>query len=422
MRRVVVTGLGLVTPLGVGVTHAWKQLLEGRSGVKRIERFDVSDLPSKIAGQVARGTAAGALDADQFIPPREQRRLDEFILFAVAASHEALRDAGWAPEAAEARERTGVAIGSGIGGLPLIYETSLRLHEGGPRRISPFFIPGTIANEASGAVAIKYGFGGPNHCVVTACATGAHAIGDAARMIALDDADVMLAGGCEAALSRLCVGGFAIMRALSTGFNDTPEAASRPWDRTRDGFVLGEGAGVVVLEELEHARKRGARIYAELVGYGLSGDAYHMTAPAPDGAGAARAMQSALKRAQVNTDDVDYICAHATSTPVGDPIEIAAIRRVFGNAASGVSISASKSATGHMLGAAGAVAAIFSVLALRDQVAPPTLNLHEPDTDCDLDLVPRVAKPRRIRHALTNAFAFGGANAALLFAAPDQRP
>jgi 3-oxoacyl-[acyl-carrier-protein] synthase II len=418
MRRVVVTGLGLVTPVGVGVEPAWSHLLAAKSGIRRITEFDVSDLPSQIAGIVPRGKGVGELDADAIIPPREQRRYSEFILYALAASAQALRDAGWEPTDAHARERTGVAIGSGIGGLPLIDETGARLRAMGPRRISPFFIPGSIVNEAAGAVAIRYGFGGPNHAVATACATGAHSLGDASRMIALGDAEVMVAGGTEGALSRLTIAGFAIMRALSSGYNEHPEQASRPWDRARDGFVLGEGAAIMVLEEREHALQRGARIYAELLGYGWSGDAFHMTAPAPDGAGAARAMRAALQRAALDPSEIDFISAHATSTPIGDPIEIKSIRGVFGSAAEKLSVFASKSATGHMLGAAGAAAAVFSVLALRDQVAPPTLNLHDPDDGCDLDLTPLQAKPRPIRNVLTNAFAFGGANAALVFGHP----
>jgi 3-oxoacyl-[acyl-carrier-protein] synthase II len=414
MRRVVVTGLGLVSPLGVGVEHVWSRLLAGDSGVTTITAFDTSDLPVKIAGSVPRGAAAGQLDPNAYVVPKEQRRIADFILYAIAASTEALADAGWSPTGAPSRERTGVAIGSGIGGLPFIEETAARLREHGPRRISPYFIPGTIVNEAAGAVAIRYGFAGPNHAVATACATGSHAIGDAARMIALDDADVMVAGGSEAALARLTLAGFAVIRALSTR-NDRPSEASRPWDRDRDGFVLGEGAGIVVLEELSHAQRRGAHIYGELLGYGLSGDAYHATAPAPDGGGAIRAMRAALSRARLDPSAIDYINAHATSTDLGDPIEVRAVKSVFGAAAQQVSMSSTKSATGHLLGAAGSVEAIFSLLALRDQVAPPTLNLHQPSPDCDLDLVPLVAKPRRIRHVLSNSFAFGGANVALVF-------
>lgn len=411
MRRVVVTGLGLVTPLGVGVKVVWERLLAGRSGVRRIESLNVDDLPSKIAGIVPRGTGVGELDAAAIASVPEQRRIGDFILYALAAAQEAIADAGISRD----DERTGVAIGSGIGGLPMIEESAARLREGGPRRVSPFFVPGALVNEASAAVSIRYGFRGPNHAVATACTTGAHALGDAARMIALDDADVMIAGGTESSISRLALAGFTVMRALSTSFNDDPAAASRPWDEDRDGFVLGEGAGVVVLEERDRALRRGATIYGELVGYGLSGDAHHVAAPAPDGRGAILAMRAALRRAGLGPDEIDYVCAHATSTPVGDPIELRAIREVFGASAERVSISATKSATGHLLGAAGAVQAIFGLLAMRDQVAPPTLNLHRPSDGCDLDLVPREAKPRRIEHVLSNSFAFGGANATLVF-------
>ncbi len=415
MRRVVVTGLGLVTPLGVGVEHTWTSLLAGRSGVRRIEHFDVSDLPSKIAGQVPRGTASHEYDPLRVASAKEQRRMDEFMSFALLAADEAVRDAGLGQLGDAERERVGVLIGSGIGGLPRIAENALLLHQGGPRRISPYFIPGSLINEASGAASIRYGFRGPNHAVVTACATGAHALGDAARLIALDDADVMLAGGTEAATCRLTVAGFAIMRAVSTAYNDRPSEASRPWDRARDGFVIGEGAGMVILEERERALKRGATIYAELLGYGMSGDAYHLSAPDPVGDGARRAMQAALKRAQLDPTAIDYVNAHATSTPVGDPVEVTAVTTLFGEHARALSMSSTKSATGHLLGAAGAVEAIFSVLSLRDQVAPPTLNLTEPDVGLELDLVPREAKPRAIRYALSNSFGFGGTNAALVF-------
>jgi 3-oxoacyl-[acyl-carrier-protein] synthase II len=418
MRRVVVTGLGAVTPLGAGVMPSWRAVLDGRSGIRAITGIDVADLPCRIAGQVPeRGDAAfGAVfDADAVVPPKDQRKMDRFILLALAAAEEAVSDAGWRPADAEAQERTGVLIGSGIGGLPGLAETALTLHEKGPRRISPFFVPSMLINLASGHVSIRYGFRGPNHAVVTACATGAHAIGDAARLIAMDDADVMLAGGSEAALCRLGLAGFCAARAMSTGFNDDPARASRPWDRDRDGFVMGEGAGVLVLEELEHARRRGAKIYAEVTGYGLSGDAYHITSPAEDGNGAFRAMRAALKRAGLAPEEVDYVNAHATSTPAGDPVEIAAVKRLFGPAAAGLSMSSTKSATGHLLGAAGAVEAIFAILALRDQVAPPTINLDAPSEGCDLDLVPLRPKERRIRHVLSNSFGFGGTNAALVF-------
>ena len=412
MRRVVVTGLGLVTPLGVGVETVWSRLIEGRSGLSAITAFDVSDLPCKVAGQVPRGaTSDGSFDPDAYIPPKDQRKMDTFIQFAMAAALEAVTDAGWMPESEEERERTGVLIGSGIGGLQGIYEASVLLHEKGPRRVSPFFIPACLINLASGHVSIRFGFKGPNHSVVTACSTGAHAIGDAARLIALEDADVMIAGGAESTISRLGVAGFAAARALSTGFNDTPERASRPWDRDRDGFVMGEGAGILVLEELEHARRRGAKIYAEVLGYGLSGDAYHITAPSEDGSGAYRAMQAALKRAKLAPEDIDYINAHGTSTPLGDEIELGAVKRLFGEHAYKLSMSSTKSAIGHLLGAAGSVEAIFSILALRDGIAPPTLNLDNPSPGCDIDLVPHKARKRPIRAALSNSFGFGGTNA-----------
>src|SRR5512132_1177465 len=372
MRRVVVTGRGLVSPLGCGVGVNWERLIAGRSGIRAIQSFDVSDLPAKVAGQVPPGeTANGGFNADDWVPPKEQRRMDTFIVYAMAATEEAVDNAGWKPDGEEERIRTGVLIGSGIGGLPEIANGAALLERGQVRRLSPFFIPAALINLASGHVSIKYGFRGPNHSVVTACATGAHAIGDAARMIMWDDADVMIAGGTEAAICRLGVAGFAAARALSTNFNDTPERASRPWDRDRDGFVMGEGAGVVVLEELEHAKKRGARIHAELIGYGLSGDAYHITAPSEDGDGAFRAMDAALKRARLNPEDIDYVNAHGTSTPLGDEIELGAIKRLFGPAAYKISMSSTKSAIGHLLGAAGSVEAIYSILSIRDQVVPP---------------------------------------------------
>jgi 3-oxoacyl-[acyl-carrier-protein] synthase II len=405
----------LVTPLGVGVDRVWAELLQGASGVRRIESFDTSDLPAKIAGQVPRGPLSeGGFTADDYLSSKEQRRVDDFIIFAVAAAQHAVEDAGWIKPVDAELERTGVMIGSGIGGLQGIAENAVKLEQQGPRRISPFFIPGSLINEASGAVSIRYGFRGPNHAVVTACATGAHAIGDAARLIELGDADVMVAGGAEAANCRLTVAGFAVMRALSTGFNDEPGRACRPWDRDRDGFVLGEGAGMLVLEELEHARRRGAKIYGEVLGYGLSGDAFHISAPEASGDGARRAMAAALKRARLEPSDIDYINAHATSTPVGDPVEIAAVKTLFGPAAAQLSMSSTKSSTGHLLGAAGAVEAIFTLLALRDQIAPATLNLDNPSEGCDLDLVPLRAKPRTIRYALSNSFGFGGTNAALV--------
>ncbi|MEQ8396835.1 beta-ketoacyl-ACP synthase II [Thalassobaculum sp.] len=421
MRRVVVTGLGLVTPLGCGAGHNWDRLTAGQSGVRSIDGFDVSDLPAKIAGLVPSGKLAdGGFDPDEWLEPKEQRKIDRFILYGIAAAHQAVVDSGWQPEDEESRCRTGVMIGSGIGGLSTIYEASLVLIERGPRRISPFFIPSALINLISGQVSIRFGFKGPNHAVVTACATGAHAIGDAARLIALDDADVMVAGGAEAAVSRLGVAGFAASRALSTDFNDTPEKASRPWDEGRDGFVMGEGAGVVVLEEYEHAKRRGATIYAEVVGYGLSGDAHHITAPADDGDGGFRAMTAALKRAGMSPDDIDYVNAHGTSTPLGDAIEFGAIKRLFGDAAGKISMSSTKSAIGHLLGAAGAVEAIYSVLAIRHQMVPPTLNLDRPSEGLEgIDLVPHTAKARPVRAALSNSFGFGGTNASLIFAKTD---
>ncbi|RYZ04065.1 MAG: beta-ketoacyl-[acyl-carrier-protein] synthase II [Myxococcales bacterium] len=415
MRRVVVTGLGLVSPLGIGVGRVWSSLLAGRSGISRIEHFDVSDLPTKIAGQVPRGTAPHEFDPERYVEKKELRRLDDFMLFALGAAEEAITDAGWKTTDERELERTGVLIGSGIGGLPSIAENAVKLHESGPRRISPYFIPGSLINEASGVVSIKYGYRGPNHAVVTACATGAHALGDAARLIALDDADVMIAGGTEAATCRLTLAGFSIMRAISTSFNDRPAEASRPWDRQRDGFVIGEGAGVVVLEELEHAKRRGATIYGELIGYGLAGDAHHVSAPDPSGSGPRRAMQAALTRARLNASDIGYVNAHATSTPVGDPVELRAVRDLFGPHTAQLSMSSTKSATGHLLGGAGAVEAIFTLLALRDGALPPTLNLNETDEAYELDLVPREAKQKPLRYALSNSFGFGGTNAALVF-------
>jgi len=416
MKRVVVTGIGLVTPLGVGYETNWKRLIAGESGITSIQRFDVSDLPVKIAGQVPIG-GDGLFDAERWVPAKDRRKMDDFIVFAIAAAAGAVEDSGWMPEREEDLERTGVMIGSGIGGLPGIYESSITLHEKGPRRVSPFFIPSTLINLASGHVSIRYGFKGPNHSAVTACATGAHAIGDAARLIQFDDADVMVAGGAEAAICRLGIAGFHASRALSTGFNDQPRAASRPWDRDRDGFVMGEGAGVVVLEELEHAKARGAKIYGEIVGYGLSGDAHHVTAPAPDGGGGFRAMRGALKRAKIAPDAIDYVNAHGTSTPLGDEIELGAVKRLFGDHAYKLSMSSTKSAIGHLLGAAGAVEAIYSILAIRDQVVPPTLNLDNPSEGCDIDLVSHEAKERPVRTVMSNSFGFGGTNATLVFTA-----
>ncbi|WP_374449789.1 beta-ketoacyl-ACP synthase II, partial [Stella sp.] len=404
------------TPLGVGVEHNWKRLIAGDSGLNAIQSFDVSDLPAKVAGQVPRGeTANGHFNPDDWVPSKDQRKMDQFIIYALAAGVQAVQDAGWEPEDEEERERTGVMIGSGIGGLPGIEEGALTLRDRGPRRISPFFIPACLINLASGHLSIRYGFRGPNHAVVTACSTGAHAIGDASRLIAWGDADVMVAGGAEAAVCRLGIAGFAAARALSTGFNDTPERASRPWDRDRDGFVMGEGAGCVVLEEYEHAKKRGAKIYAEIRGYGMSGDAYHVTAPPEDGNGGFRAMRNALKSANLDVSDIDYVNAHGTSTPLGDEIELGAVKRLFGAHAYKLSMSSTKSAIGHLLGAAGTVEAIYSILAIRDGVVPPTRNLDNPSEGCDLDLVPHQAKERRVRYALSNSFGFGGTNASLVF-------
>jgi 3-oxoacyl-[acyl-carrier-protein] synthase II len=419
MRRVVVTGMGLVTPLGIGLERNWRSLTEGGSGVRTICSFEVSDLPAKIAAQVPNGdTALGLFNADDWVPPKDQRKMDGFIIFALAAAAQAVEDAGWLPESEEARERTGVMIGSGIGGLPGITEGALTLHERGPRRLSPFFIPANLINLASGHVSIRYGFTGPNHAVVTACSSGAHAIGDAARLIMLDDADVMVCGGTEAAICRLGLAGFAAARALSTGFNDDPPRASRPWDCARDGFVMGEGAGILVLEEYYHARQRGAKIYAEVIGYGMSSDAFHLTAPAEDGKGAYRSMRNALKRAGLAPEKIDYINAHGTSTPLGDEVELGAVKRLFGEHAYELSMSSTKSAIGHLLGAAGSVEAIFSILAIRDGVVPPTLNLENPSPSCDIDLVAKQAKERKVEYALSNSFGFGGTNASLIFAGP----
>ena len=417
MRRVVVTGLGMVTPLACGVEATWRRLLAGDSGAARVEDFDVSDLPCQIAAQVPRGRGSEALNPDDWMDPKEQRRVDDFIIYGMSAATQALRDANWAPETYEQQIETGVLIGSGIGGLGGIYDASITLHEKGPRRISPFFIPGRLINLVSGQVSIAHSLKGPNHSVVTACSTGAHALGDAGRLIALGDANVMVAGGAESAVNRLSLAGFAACRALSTGFNDRPAQASRPYDRDRDGFVMGEGAGCVVLEELEHARARGARIIAELVGYGLSGDAYHITSPDPDGDGAFRSMSAASTRAGMSVEEIDYINAHGTSTPVGDEIELHAVERLLGNSAGKTTMSSTKSSIGHLLGAAGAVEAIFSILAIRDQIAPPTLNLDNPSVETAIDLAPHKARKRPIRAALSNSFGFGGTNASLIFRA-----
>lgn len=415
MRRVVVTGIGLVTPLASGVEETWSRLIAGESGAGPIARFDASDLACRIACEVPLGEGAGLFDADDHVPPKDQRKVDRFIVFGIAAARQAVEDAGWTPTDEESLERTGVLLGSGIGGLESIENSAVTLHERGPRRVSPFFIPSALINLLSGHVSIRFGFKGPNHAVVTACATGAHAIGDAARIIELGDADVMVAGGAEAAICRLGVAGFAASKALSTAFNNEPTRASRPWDRARDGFVMGEGAGVVILEELGHAKARGARIYAELKGYGLSGDAHHITAPADDGDGGFRAMMMALERAGMNFGDVDYINAHGTSTPLGDEIELGAVKRLFGAAAYELSMSSTKSAIGHLLGAAGAVEAVFGILAMNEGVVPPTLNLDDPSDGCDLDLVPRQARERPVNAVLSNSFGFGGTNATLVF-------
>jgi len=422
MRRVVITGLGMVTPLGWGVEHTWKALLAGKSGANRISAFDPTDYACKIACEVPRvdGRGGGSpdmpgvYDPDKTMSPRDQRRVDDFILYGMAAVDEAVRDADWMPEDEHERERTGVIIGSGIGGLSTIADTAVELHEKGPRRVSPFFIPSALINLASGQASIRYGFKGPNHAVVTACATGAHAVGDASRLIMYGDADVMIAGGAEAAVCKIGIAGFIACRAMSTNFNDTPEKGSRPYDKDRDGFVMGEGAGALVLEEYEHAKARGAKIYAEVVGYGLAGDAYHITSPADDGDGGFRAMQAAIGHAGIDPSDIDYINAHGTSTPVGDEIELGAVERLLGQAAGKTAMSSTKSAIGHLLGAAGAVEAIFSVLAIRDQIAPPTINLDNPSVETAIDLVPHKAKPMAIQYALSNSFGFGGTNASII--------
>ncbi|MDE2005794.1 MAG: beta-ketoacyl-ACP synthase II [Rhodospirillales bacterium] len=416
MRRVVVTGMGIVCPLGLGVEHVWRRLIAGHSGIGAITAFDPKDLPTKVAGQVPAGTrATGGLDINEWIPVKDQKKMDRFIHMALVAATEAVEDSGWQPETEDDRCATGVMIGSGIGGLETIYEASATVGAGKARRLSPFFIPSALANLASGHVSIKYGFKGPNHCVVTACATGVHAIGDAARLIMLGDADVMVAGGTEATVCEIGIAGFCASRALSTAFNDTPEAASRPWDKDRDGFVMGEGAGVVILEEYEHAKARGAKIYGEVAGYGMSGDAYHITAPAEHHDGAYRSMRAALRNGRLTPDQVQYVNAHGTSTPLGDDLELEAVEKLFGDAAKGIAMSSTKSATGHLLGAAGAIEAIFSILAVRDNVAPPTLNLHSPSRASAIDRVPLAAQERRIRVALSNSFGFGGTNASILF-------
>lgn len=405
----------MVTPLGSGVDATWSRLVEGQSGANKITDFQVDDLACRIACQIPRGDGSnGTFNADEWMEPKEQRKVDPFIVYAVAASTMALRDSGWEPKTYEDQCATGVLIGSGIGGIGGIYEASATLIERGPRRISPFFIPGRLINLAGGYVSIEHGLKGPNHAVVTACSTGAHAIGDAARLIALGDADVMVAGGTESPINRLSIAGFAACRALSTNFNEDPTRASRPYDKDRDGFVMGEGAGVVVLEEYEHAKARGAKIYAEVIGYGLSGDAYHITSPSEDGDGAYRCMSAAIKRAGIQVSEIDYVNAHGTSTPLGDEIELKAIERIVGNAADKLTMSSTKSAIGHLLGAAGAVEAIFSVLAIRDGIAPPTVNLDNPSVETAIDLVPKKAKRKEINVALSNSFGFGGTNASLI--------
>lgn len=422
MRRVVVTGMGMVSPLGVGVRRNWDSITAGRSGIRKIDHFDASAMASQVAGLIPKtedeNPQDGAFNVNLYVPPKEQRKIDPFISYGLAAAAEAVEESGWVPQSDEERERTGVLIGSGIGGLTAMYESSITLKERGPRRLSPFCIPSMLINLASGHVSIKYGFKGPNHSVVTACATGTHAIGDSARLIMLGDADVMVAGGAEAAVTPLGVAGFAAARALSTSYNESPQQACRPFDEGRDGFVIAEGSGVVVLEEYEHAKKRGAKIYAEVIGYGLSGDAYHITSPAEDGDGGYRAMQAALKNAGISASEIDYINAHGTSTPVGDGIECTAVKRLFGSDIAGVSMSSTKSAIGHLLGAAGAVEAIYAVKALESGIMPPTLNLETVSEACQgIDLVPKVAKEKALKTVLSNSFGFGGTNASLILRA-----
>lgn len=417
MRRVVITGLGAVTSLGVGAEQNWQALLASRSGITAIDKFDVSDIPAKIAGMIPIGDGSNnTFNADDWVPAKDRRRMDDFIIYGLCAAEQAIADSGWVPKTDEDTWRTGVLIGSGIGGLPEIARGAIKVDaERTPRKLSPFFIPASLINLVSGHVSIRHNYKGPNHAVVTACSTGAHAIGDAARIIMWDDADIMIAGGAEAAACRVGMAGFCAARALSTGFNDTPEKASRPYDVDRDGFVMGEGAGVVVLEEYEHAKARGAKMYAEVIGYGMSGDAHHITAPAASGDGAYRCMKAALKRAGMDPSDIDYVNAHGTSTPLGDEIELRAVERVFDGHTEGMSMSSTKSAIGHLLGAAGAVEAIYSVLAIRDNVAPPTLNLDNPSVETSIDLVPHQPRERPIRAALSNSFGFGGTNASLIF-------
>jgi 3-oxoacyl-[acyl-carrier-protein] synthase II len=418
MRRVVVTGMGIACPLGVGVEHVWRRLIDAESGIGVITAFDAKDSPCQVAGQVPAGfKETGGLDINEWIPVKDQKKMDRFIHLAMVAGTEAVEDSGWVPETEDDHCASGVMIGSGIGGLDTIYNASILVHEGKGRRLSPFFIPSALSNLASGHLSIKYGFKGPNHSVVTACATGVHAIGDAARLIGLGDADVMLAGGSEATVCGIGVAGFCASRALSTGFNDRPAAASRPWDKDRDGFVMGEGSGCVVLEDYEHAKKRGARMYAEVSGYGMSGDAYHITAPAEGHDGAFRSMRNALKNGGFSPLDIQYVNAHGTSTPLGDDLELEAVERLFGESARGLAMSSTKSATGHLLGAAGAIEAVFSILAIRDGVAPPTLNLEHPTRQSVIDRVAKTAQERRIKVALSNSFGFGGTNASIIFRA-----
>lgn len=415
LRRVVITGLGMVSPLADGVEETWSRLLDGQSGISKIETFKTDDLNAKIAGSVPRGDGTnGTFNPDKYMHPKEQKKVDDFIIFGVAAADQAIEDSGWVPQNFEDECKTGVLIGSGIGGLSGIADAALTLETRGPRRISPFFIPGRLINLISGHVSIKHKYRGPNHSVVTACSTGAHAIGDAARLIALGDADVMVAGGSESPICRIGIAGFVACKALSTGFNDEPTKASRPYDKDRDGFVMGEGAGIVVLEEMEHALARGAKIYGEVSGYGLSGDAHHITAPAADGNGGFRAMKACIERAGVEPSDIDYVNAHGTSTPLGDEIELRAVERLFGNGGEGLTMSSTKSATGHLLGGAGAIEAIFATLAVRDNVVPPTLNLDNPSMETKIDLVPKVKKQKNVNIVLSNSFGFGGTNASLL--------
>ncbi len=420
MRRVVVTGLGMVTPLGCGVDTTWARLTSGANAARRIDNFDVSDLSCKVACQIPRGDGSnGSFNPSDWMEPKEQRKVDDFIIYSIAAADQAIADSGWQGDTYEKQVRAGVLVGSGIGGLQGIEQTSHILKDKGPRRVSPFFIPGRLINLCSGQISIRHKLKGPNHAVVTACSTGSHAIGDAARLIALDDADVMIAGGSESPVCRLSVAGFGACKALSTHFNDEPHRASRPYDELRDGFVMGEGAGIVILEELEHARARGANIYAEVIGYGLSGDAYHITAPAENGDGAYRCMEAAVKRAGIEPIDIDYINAHGTSTPMGDEIELGAVERLFGDETSNLCMSSTKSAIGHLLGAAGAVESIFSILSIRDNIAPPTLNLDNPSVNTEIDLVPHKAREKQIDTVLSNSFGFGGTNASLIFRSMD---